>query len=38
MNSKKATLIGLVAILLWSLIVALIKDVSTHFGAVGVQR
>lgn len=35
MNSKKATLIGLVAILLWSLIVALIKDVSSHFGAVG---
>ncbi|MCH7335633.1 aromatic amino acid DMT transporter YddG [Acinetobacter sp. NIPH 2699] len=35
MNSKKATLIGLVAIFLWSLIVALIKDVSSHFGAVG---
>ena len=35
MNAKKATLIGLVAILLWSLIVALIKDVSSHFGAVG---
>ncbi|NAR17593.1 aromatic amino acid DMT transporter YddG [Acinetobacter haemolyticus] len=35
MNSKKATLIGLVAILLWSLIVALIKDVSSHFGEVG---
>ncbi|UUM28248.1 aromatic amino acid DMT transporter YddG [Acinetobacter colistiniresistens] len=35
MNAKKATLIGLVAIFLWSLIVALIKDVSSHFGAVG---
>lgn len=35
MNTKKATLIGLIAILLWSLIVALIKDVSSHFGAVG---
>ncbi|RZF56718.1 drug/metabolite DMT transporter permease [Acinetobacter halotolerans] len=35
MNSKKATLIGLLAIFLWSLIVALIKDVSSHFGAVG---
>ncbi|NAR96215.1 aromatic amino acid DMT transporter YddG [Acinetobacter haemolyticus] len=35
MNPKKATLIGLLAIFLWSLIVALIKDVSTHFGAVG---
>ena len=35
MNAKKATLIGLVAILLWSLIVALIKVVSSHFGAVG---
>lgn len=32
---KKATLVGLIAILLWSLIVALIKDVSSHFGAVG---
>lgn len=35
MNSKTATLIGLLAILLWSLIVALIKEVSTQFGAVG---
>lgn len=35
MNTKKATLVGLIAILLWSLIVALIKDVSSHFGAVG---
>ncbi|ENX18442.1 hypothetical protein F895_00057 [Acinetobacter sp. CIP 64.2] len=35
MNARKATLIGLVAIFLWSLIVALIKDVSSHFGAVG---
>ena len=35
MNSKKATFIGLLAIFLWSLIVALIKDVSSHFGAVG---
>lgn len=35
MNKKKATLVGLIAILLWSLIVALIKDVSSHFGAVG---
>ncbi|MBC9230080.1 aromatic amino acid DMT transporter YddG [bacterium SPL81] len=35
MNTQKATLVGLIAILLWSLIVALIKDVSSHFGAVG---
>ncbi|UTO19594.1 aromatic amino acid DMT transporter YddG [Acinetobacter sp. Z1] len=35
MNTKKATLVGLIAILLWSSIVALIKDVSSHFGAVG---
>jgi drug/metabolite transporter (DMT)-like permease len=35
MNSKKATFVGLLAIFLWSLIVALIKDVSSHFGAVG---
>lgn len=35
MNSKKATLIGLTAIFLWSLIVALIKEVSNSFGPIG---
>ena len=35
MESKKATLIGLSAVCLWSLIVALIKEVSNHFGAIG---
>lgn len=35
MTQKKATLIGLVAILLWSAIVGLIKSVSEGFGAVG---
>ncbi|WP_434278989.1 aromatic amino acid DMT transporter YddG [Acinetobacter sp. CE-15] len=35
MNSKKATLIGLTAIFLWSLIVALIKEVSNYFGPIG---
>lgn len=32
---NQATLIGLVAILLWSAIVGLIREVSHHFGAVG---
>jgi len=35
MDSKKATLVGLTAVFLWSLIVALIKEVSNHFGAIG---
>lgn len=35
MNSKKATLIGLSAILLWSTIVALIKEVTSAFGVIG---
>ncbi|NLP33195.1 MAG: aromatic amino acid DMT transporter YddG [Oligella ureolytica] len=35
MNSKKATLIGLIAILLWSLIVGLIRSVSESLGATG---
>ena len=35
MPQKKATLIGLIAILLWSAIVGLIKSVSEGFGAVG---
>ncbi len=35
MSSKKATLIGLVAIILWSSIVGLIRSVSESFGAVG---
>ncbi|WP_343551125.1 aromatic amino acid DMT transporter YddG [Pantoea sp.] len=35
MPQKKATLIGLVAILLWSAIVGLIKNVSEGFGPVG---
>jgi len=35
MTQKKATLIGLIAILLWSAIVGLIKSVSEGFGAVG---
>jgi len=35
MPQKKATLIGLLAILLWSAIVGLIKNVSEGFGAVG---
>lgn len=35
MNPKKATLIGLIAIVLWSLIVALIKEVSNYFGPIG---
>jgi drug/metabolite transporter (DMT)-like permease len=33
MNSKKATLVGLVAIVLWSSIVGLIRSVSEYFGA-----
>lgn len=35
MPQKKATLIGLIAILLWSAIVGLIKSVSEGFGPVG---
>jgi len=35
MNSNKATLIGLTAVFLWSLIVALIKEVSHYFGPIG---
>lgn len=35
MNSTKATWIGLAAIVLWSLIIALIKEVSNSFGAIG---
>ncbi len=34
-NKNKATLIGLVAVLLWSAIVGLIRSVSEHFGATG---
>jgi drug/metabolite transporter (DMT)-like permease len=34
-NTNKATLIGLVAILLWSSIVGLIRSVSDHLGATG---
>lgn len=34
-NTKKATLIGLVAILLWSSIVGLIRSVSDHLGPTG---
>lgn len=35
MTSTKATLIGLIAIILWSSLVALIKSVSESFGAIG---
>ncbi|MFU8927016.1 aromatic amino acid DMT transporter YddG [Acinetobacter puyangensis] len=35
MNSKTATSIGLIAILLWSAIVGLIRSVSENFGATG---
>lgn len=35
MNTRKATLIGLVAVLLWSAIVGLIRSVSEHLGATG---
>ena len=35
MTSKQATLIGLTAIVLWSTIVALIKEVSHYFGPIG---
>jgi len=35
MTRSKATCIGLIAIVLWSAIVGLIRGVSTHFGAVG---
>ena len=35
MSQKKATLIGLMAIVLWSAIVGLIKSVSEGFGPVG---
>ncbi len=34
-NKRKATLIGLIAVLLWSLIVGLIRGVSQSLGAVG---
>jgi drug/metabolite transporter (DMT)-like permease len=34
-NTNKATLIGLVAVLLWSSIVGLIRSVSVHMGATG---
>jgi drug/metabolite transporter (DMT)-like permease len=34
-NTNKATLIGLVAVLLWSAIVGLIRSVSDHLGATG---
>ncbi|WP_348693113.1 aromatic amino acid DMT transporter YddG [Duganella fentianensis] len=35
MERKRATLIGLVAVVLWSSLVALIRSVSSHFGATG---
>jgi len=35
MNSKKATMIGLTAVVLWSSIVGLIRGVSDYFGATG---
>ncbi|AON55436.1 aromatic amino acid DMT transporter YddG [Herbaspirillum seropedicae] len=35
MNSKKATLVGLTAVVLWSAIVGLIRGVSEHLGATG---
>jgi len=35
MTRNKATCIGLLAVVLWSAIVALIRGVSDHFGAVG---
>lgn len=35
MSTNKATLIGLVAIFLWSSIVGLIRSVSEHMGATG---
>jgi len=35
MSGRKATLIGLVAILLWSAIVGLIRSVSEQLGATG---
>lgn len=35
MNSNKATLIGLTAVVLWSAIVGLIRGVSEHLGATG---
>lgn len=35
MTSQKATLIGLIAVVLWSTIVGLIRSVSEGFGAVG---
>lgn len=35
MNSRKATLIGLIAVVLWSSIVGLIRGVSDHLGATG---
>lgn len=35
MDTKKATMIGLVAVVLWSSIVGLIRSVSEHLGATG---
>jgi drug/metabolite transporter (DMT)-like permease len=35
MNTRKATMIGLVAVLLWSSIVGLIRSVSDHLGPTG---
>ena len=35
MRSRNATLVGLVAVLLWSAIVGLIRSVSESFGATG---
>lgn len=34
-SSSKGTLYGIVAILLWSTIVGLIRNISEYFGAVG---
>lgn len=38
MDRKRATLIGTVAILLWSTMVGLIRSVSEGLGPVGAQR
>lgn len=35
MNARKATLVGLIAVVLWSAIVGLIRGVSEYFGATG---
>lgn len=35
MNKNRATLIGLIAVLLWSSIIGLMREVSERFGAVG---